>query len=157
MACSSRTICFRIYMIHVVLEVSIDPDLHDSCSSGSLHRSGTRYCRIYMAARSGSTLVPDLAATDLRVTLVSSSGSFCSRLSVSPFSFLPFWLNVQVGLPAKTNPLGFYCDSLYYYLVGNTAIILLLWYAGMTHVCYKYGSWGLGIAYCVVISDRVGN
>ncbi len=44
---------------------SIVPDLHDSCRSGSPHRSGTSYSRIYMAARSGSTLVPDLAATDL--------------------------------------------------------------------------------------------
>jgi hypothetical protein len=39
-SCSSGTICFRIYMLHVVLEVSIVPDLHESCSSGSLHRSG---------------------------------------------------------------------------------------------------------------------
>ncbi len=38
---SSGTTCFRIYMNHVVLEVS--------------SRSGTRYCRIYMAA-----LDPDL-------------------------------------------------------------------------------------------------
>ena len=37
-------------MIHVVLEVSIGPELD--------------VCRNYMASRSGTALVPDLAATD---------------------------------------------------------------------------------------------
>ena len=46
----SGTTCFRIYMIHVVLEVSIGPELD--------------VCRNYMASRSGTALVPDLAATD---------------------------------------------------------------------------------------------
>ena len=41
---------FRIYMNHVVLEVSVDLELDSS--------------RKYMAARSGSTVDPDLAATD---------------------------------------------------------------------------------------------